>query len=213
MLNNFIKDASSSDVYLISDLLKGQKTTVKNCGLSPLTGVIICPETGRPVDLVELFLGKKVFLDSVKYDMTPMSGLIKSSDGEFVNLVELILGAGSGSGSGDWVVQRISIKDIIKTVNVCKGVGEQSIITVTLPNKKYFFSVDEVELFNKDEIFTLNGLAHNNDDTTKFCSVGILTNEVDATKTSFEEGNVYTLNLLDSSENYIFSQTLEREVI
>ena len=210
-MNNLIKDVSTGNIYLMSDLINGKKTTVNSCGLSPLSGVIICPETGRPLNLVELFLGERVFVDSIQYDMHPIPGIVKSPNGEYVNLVELILNSGGESqGSGDWVIKRMNAEEKIKPLLFdAKTFSDKCIVSVLLYGKKYFFTKDEEILFDKEDVFTFNGSSSDNTDTNKFCNIGILSDETSLEGVGFEEGYVYTCTLKNSENNYVFNETIK----
>ena len=214
MFSNFIKDVSTGDVYLMSDLMNGKKTAVKG-SFQPMSGIIVCPETGRYLDLVELFLGNKKYLDNVNFDMSPLSGVVKNYNNENINLVELILSSASGGstpspGGDDWVVKRINLEDFFTSyLSDEKQKSERAVVTVTYPRKKYFFSEDEEILFDKENIFDFNGLSTDNVDSNKFCSIGILSDETSLEGVGFGEGYVYTCTLKNSESNYIFNEEIK----
>ena len=215
MFSNFIKDVSTGDVYLMSDLMNGKKTAVKG-SFQPMSGIIVCPETGRYVDLVELFLGNKKYLDNVNFDMSPLSGVVKNHNNENINLVELILSCAGGSsntpnpGGDDWVIKRINLEDFfVRYLSDEKQKREHAIVNVTYPRKKYFFAEDEEVLFDKENIFDFNGLSTDNVDSNKFCSIGILSDETSLEGVGFGEGYVYTCTLKNSENNHIFNEKIE----
>ena len=208
MINNVVRDVNSNECFLISDLLNGRKTAVEvDSSISPMSGIIICPETGAKLNFVELLIGRREVVDDKyanKYNMYPLSGMIKSVNGEMVNLVELILSSGGSSSSGS---PRANAKEIIRLANISSAVINRTqynfLITIVAPEKGYYFNLDEVELFDYDNtIISFNGRVSINENDQKYAQLNN-SEEQDTVVLAKGETHIFTLKNIDE---YIMEQ-------